>query len=421
MNNPAQTESALDSIETYTSVSGGHIIGRFKSRQLTSAFQPIVSLAHETIVGCEGLLRASDGDNNPVSPLAVLGESKTISESVLLDRLCRNIHLRNYQTLSLDRGWLFLNINPRVVIEGKDYGTYFSDLLHRYQFPPHRIVVEILEGAIQDEALLSEAISYYKELGCLVAIDDFGAGHSNFERIWRQEPDIVKLDRSMIMRAASSPKVCRLLGNIVSLLHEIGCLVVAEGVETEQEAFISIDSGADFAQGYYFAKPASKLPPAQLYSEKFFQLQEKFQGLSSSEIGGQQKYFAPYRFGVQNCASAIAAGATLEGACFKLLTQDKVLHCYLLDENGRQIGTNISSPMQRLQADPRLAPLAYPSEANWSRRPYFRRAIAQPNQVQLTRPYLSLTDARMCVTLSIAMQLDNKTAVLCCDVAWDKD
>ena len=381
MNTQAQSESALDIVEACTFVSGHQVIGRLKGWQLHSAFQPIVSLAHEAIVGCEGLLRATDCENNPVSPLAVFANTKDISESVLLDRLCRNIHLRNYQTLGLDTGWLFVNVNPRVVVDGKNYGSYFLDLLKRYRFPAHRIVVEMLEGATQDEALLAEAVRYYKELGCLVAIDDFGAGHSNFERIWRQEPHIVKLDRSMIVRAANSPKVRRLLGNIVSLLHEIGCMVVAEGIETEQEAFISIDAGADFAQGYYFAKPSSELPLAKPFGEKFTQLHEKFQILSASELERQRKYLAPYCFGVQNSASALAAGAALEVACFKLLVQDKVLRCYLLDESGRQVSTNLSPPTQWLPADPRFAPLATPREANWSRRPYFRRAIEQPNQV----------------------------------------
>ncbi len=295
MNTQAPSKSALDVIEGYTSPSGHQTIGEFKGWRLSSAFQPIVSLAHEVIVGCEGLLRATDSEGNPVSPLAVFGKTEDISESVLLDRLCRNIHLRNYQTLGLDSGWLFVNINPRVVIDGKNYGPYFLDLLKRYQFPAHRIVVEMLEGAIRDEALLAEAVRYYKELGCLVAIDDFGAGHSNFERIWRQEPHIVKLDRSMIVRAANSPKVRRLLGNIISLLHEAECLVVAEGVETEEEALISIDSGADFAQGYYFARPSSELASQADLSEIFFRLKDKFQLLSASEIEGQRRYLGPCR------------------------------------------------------------------------------------------------------------------------------
>lgn len=421
MNTRAPSKSALDAVEAYTSPSGHQIIGAFNGWRLSSAFQPIVSLAHEVIVGCEGLLRATDCENNPVSPLAVFAKTKDISESVLLDRLCRNIHLRNYQTLGLDTGWLFVNINPRVVIDGKNYGSYFLDLLKRYRFPAHRIVVEMLEGAIRDEALLAEAVRYYKELGCLVAIDDFGAGHSNFERIWRQEPHIVKLDRSMIVRAANSPKVRRLLENIISLLHEAECLVIAEGVETEEEALISIDGGADFAQGYYFSRPSSELASQTDLSEIFFRLKDKFQLLSTSELEGQRRCLAPYHLSMQNAIAALAAGGTLEVACFKLLNQDKVLRCYLLDETGRQIGINLCPAKQHLHTDPRYAPLANPQEANWSRRPYFRRAIEQPNQVQLTRPYLSITDARMCMTLSVATQIDKKTQVLCCDLDWDRD
>ncbi|MCL4315592.1 MAG: EAL domain-containing protein [Gammaproteobacteria bacterium] len=406
----------MDIVEACTLASGHQVIGRFKGWQLHSVFQPIVSLAHEAIVGCEGLLRATDGGNNPISPLAVIAHTRDISENVLLDRLCRNLHLRNYRTLGRDTGWLFLNINPRVVVDGKNYGSYFMDLLQCYRFPAHRIVVEILEGAIQDEAQLAEAIKYYKELGCLVAIDDFGAGHSNFERIWRQQPHIVKLDRSMIVRAAGSHRVRRLLGNIISLLHEAGCLVIAEGVETKEEALISIDGGADFAQGYYFSRPSSTLVFQVDLSEIFFHLQDKFQLLSASEFKEQQRYLAPYYLSMQNGASALASGAALETACFKLLKQDKVLRCYLLDESGRQVGANLVPPAQCLLTDPRFAPLANPAGANWSRRPYFRRAIEQPNQVQLTRPYLSITDARMCVTLSIAVQIDKSTQILCCDL-----
>lgn len=72
----------------------------------------------------------------------------------------------------------------------------FKYLLQRYQIPAARVVVETIEGAIADEGQLSESVQFYKNLGCLVAIDDFGAGHSNIERIWRLVPDIVKLDRS---------------------------------------------------------------------------------------------------------------------------------------------------------------------------------------------------------------------------------
>jgi EAL domain-containing protein (putative c-di-GMP-specific phosphodiesterase class I) len=92
---------------------------------------------------------------------------------------------------------------------------------------------------------LKRFISHFRQLGCLIAIDDFGAGHSNFDRIWDLQPDIVKIDRRLIQDAGHSRRVERILTGIVSLLHEAGSLVVVEGVETEDEALVAIAANAD--------------------------------------------------------------------------------------------------------------------------------------------------------------------------------
>ena len=64
-----------------------------------------------------------------------------------------------------------------------------------------------METSAYDEENLARCVQYFRDLGCLVAIDDFGAGESNFERIWRLKPDIVKLDRSMVVEATRTPRV----------------------------------------------------------------------------------------------------------------------------------------------------------------------------------------------------------------------
>jgi len=89
---------------------------------------------------------------------------------------------------------------------------------------PHRVVIEILESEINDQAYLKDLIKHFRNMGCLIAIDDFGAGHSNFDRIWELEPDIVKIDRSLIKRAAINSKVKRILSGMESLIHEAGSL-----------------------------------------------------------------------------------------------------------------------------------------------------------------------------------------------------
>lgn len=176
------------------------------------------------------------------------------ADKMLLDRLCRALHLCTYQAVGPQNSWLFLNVKPAVVLHGRTYGIFFADLLERHRFPAHRVVVEILEDSILDEPQLAEAVGYYRGLGCLVAIDDFGCGHSNFERIWALSPDIVKLDRSILVQATAKSKVRCVLPGLVSLLHEAVSLVVMEAIVTEDEALIAMDADADFVQGCYFGR-----------------------------------------------------------------------------------------------------------------------------------------------------------------------
>ncbi|GCB01971.1 FOG: EAL domain [Sulfuriferula multivorans] len=343
---------------------------------------------------------------------------QTESEAILLDRLCRNLHLRNFLSMADETSWIFINVSPQVIVNGKHYGAYFSDLLQRYGIPPHRIVVEILEGGIHDEALLAEAVGYYRELGCLVAIDDFGAGHSNFERIWRIAPDIVKLDRSVIAQAAQNRSVARVLPNLVNLIHESGSLALIEGVETENEALIAMDSGIDFVQGFYFGRPSEELIQPGAEDNRIAELCGKFKTYSDDLEARQRKELTQYVEAFKRSASRIQAGACIEQACAEFLGQERAERCFMLNAEGMQLGKSHVSRYRENKMDPRFLPVSNAEGANWSRRHYFRRAVNNPGEVQTTRPYLSVAEANMCITLSIAIQADEDTRVFCCDLDW---
>jgi hypothetical protein len=95
-----------------------------------------------------------------------------------------------------------------------------------------------------------------------------------------------------------------------------------------------------------------------------------------------------------------------------------VLRRQLRDDNGRQMWENIAQPGQASNSDRRILPVANASHAVWSRRPYFQRAIAEP---QASRPYLAITDARMCVTLSIMIRnATQQGCVYCADILWEE-
>ena len=413
--------NALELIESATQVIDDLVVGHYEDLRLISHFQPIYSLVHKRPVGYEALLRAQNQAGNNIPPLALFNSVENEEETVFLDRLCRNLHLRNFWSMADDNSWIFLNVNPQVTVGGKRYGPYFNDLLERYNIPPHRIVIEILESNINDESLLAEAVNYYKNLGCLVAIDDFGAGHSNFDRIWQLSPQIVKLDRSMIAQAAHNLNVRRVLPNLVSLLHESGSLALMEGIETEHEALIAMDSGIDFVQGYYFGKPKNSLLSTDQETDLLPGLCESYKNFTKHSVEKYHHELQNYVSRFQQSAKIFENGVSLERACLELLNQPKAERCYLLSQEGRQLGSNLTSPHRTTWSDPRFNPLLETRDAIWSRRPYFRRAISNPGEVQISRPYLSLTGANMCVTLSVMINAGQIKQVLCCDLDWNEN
>jgi EAL domain-containing protein (putative c-di-GMP-specific phosphodiesterase class I) len=417
----SRPSNALEQIEAVTQIEDGKVAGHYNDLRLMSHFQPIYSLVHKRPVGYEALLRAQNQQGSNVPPLEIFKMIQNEEDTVFLDRLCRNLHLRNFLEMADDTSWIFLNVNPQVTVGGRRYGTYFGELLERYKIPAHRIVIEILEVNIHDESLLAEAVSYYKNLGCLVAIDDFGAGHSNFDRIWQLSPQIVKLDRSMITQAVHNPNVRRVLPNLVSLLHESGSLALMEGIETEQEAMIAMDSGIDFVQGYFFGKPKISLITYDQETDLLPRLCESYKNFTRQNDEN-------YHHGLQNyislfaqSAKMLALGDSINLACIALLNQPKTERCYLLNQEGKQLGSNVNSTLRTTRSDPRFKPLIETRDAIWSRRPYFSRAASHPGEVQISRPYLSLTGANICVTLSIMINVGRQSQVLCCDLDWNEN
>jgi hypothetical protein len=112
-------------------------------------------------------------------------------------------------------------------------------------------------------------------------------------------------------------------------------------------------------------------------------------------------------------------GVSPRRACSAFLKLPRAERCYLLDREGRQQGGNFMASSTPSLTDPRFKPLADSSDAIWSRRHYFRRAINQPGEVQISRPYLSIAGGNMCVTLSAAVFREKEIVVLCGDLMWN--
>lgn len=410
------TEPELDLLTPLLDQQGTTWQAMFQGLTLKTALQPIFSISHKRIVGYEALIRAFDTDMARVLPLHLFQLPTTDPEDLLLDRLCRYLHVQNFASMHDDINWLFLNVSPRVVANNQKRDAFFGQLLERTQFPPHRIVVEIVEQPTDDAEQLRHTVEYYKELGCLTAIDDFGAGHSNFERIWNLSPDIVKLDRQILNRATDDKRARQILNGIVSLLHQSGCLVLLEGVETREQAMIAIDGGVDFVQGFFFSRPSIELSDVMSSVTDFDSLLTDYKQQTNNRFDPRHQithFFEPY---FHRASGRLADGIAFQQACEELIGHQTVSRCYLINEYGVQIDDTQRDTRMDACSDPRFRPLENTRNADWYRQHYLQQALNQPGYIQVTRPYLSITGAYMCVTLSLAFQNGDGVNVLCCDI-----
>ena len=400
-------------MEEIENTSTGYI-GHFQKHTLKSVFQPIFSFAHNAPIGYEALLRITDINNNNIPPSLFFSSLKSQNELFFLENISRTLHIFNFFQKDTNNAFLFININPRL-INNLSCLKQLLELLNEHNIPPTRIVIEFVEESFEDVDVMIKATDYLRQSGCLIAIDDFGAGHSNFNRIWDFRPDIVKLDKSLIQRIRKDSYFHRPIANLVELLHESKSLVLIEGIEDEHDSNLAHHLDVDLHQGYFLGHPKQLSSPNEVrnhFTKEFTKSDITNNRALKYDIMSEQLEFM-FRQAVMN---STVKNISLEEVCDSLLNYPYVLLCYLLDENGYQVGQSLHGKHSLQNTKYRFGKQGKNTQVNWSRRSYFQRAIDQPMVIHSSRPYLSLTSQELCITLSMAINTENKSIILCCDV-----
>ncbi len=418
----AEVEAMLQALYGAIGEERGRWVGSYQNYRLTSAFQPVYSYPHRRPVGYEGLIRVEDDRGRPIAPVTAFEGVGSFDQQVWLDRLCRLLHVHNFVSQQQPDCWLFLNIHPAVFMHAALQVRMLAravEVVHQLGLPTHRLVFEVTEDVMARDDSFEEAVEAARATGCLLALDDFGVGHSNFDRIWRIRPEIVKLDRSLLRRSRGSRRMARVLSQMVALLHECGALVLLEGIETVEDAQLAMDADVDLVQGFAFGHPAPFLRDGEGVSA----LEDVWGLFNERQAQLRQDHLdrlTPFRTALALSLQPLQQGRTLVEACQPFLKLDGAQMCYLLDEDGRELGARAVPASGPAEIDPRFLPMERAGDARWARRPYFRRAVEKVGEIQTTRPYLSLHGARMCVTVSVAYWQDGRLRVLCGDLDWDE-
>ncbi|MCP1118074.1 EAL domain-containing protein [Robbsia andropogonis] len=406
----AQQAASVDAMPSSTPCSWAGI-------ELKSHFQPLFSLSHQKAVGFEVLLRGYGADGTPISPPHIFGADPK-ADLTALDRLTQRLHLSNAHDALPDGAWLFLNVLPQTFIL-PGHPEFLENLVIHAGLATANIVIEVLESQDGDIIALSEAAARYRERGFQIAIDDFGAGHSNLDRLLRIQPDIVKLDGGLIRARCRSTKQ-PLLPYLVSLLHNVGMLVVVEGVETTADLILAVESNVDLVQGYLLGQPDTAANIT--VSDSAERVEQAFQQVGDMHGAQRRTYetqLQPYLSAMRRSVEQLRAdGHPFPGFhALPMLELPLCYGCYLLDASGRPV-LDPAFPGNRPPPAPRFPPMASNWDARWDNKPFFVAALATIGHPVFSQPYHSLTSGRACVALACAIPHQDQLLVLVTKLDW---
>jgi diguanylate cyclase (GGDEF)-like protein/PAS domain S-box-containing protein len=227
--------------------------------EFDTAYQPVIDVATEAIVGYEALIRWHRPDGVAIGPAEFISVAEDIGlieamGLLVFERACRR-----------SRAWarggrpdlvISVNVSVRQLLD-RNFVCSITDIARTYDVRPQSIDLEITENIFASEdPVIRQTVEELRQLGFGIVIDDFGVGYSSLGYLRRLAPTKVKIDRAFVSRMLVEPGAAAIVKAVVGLGRAFGFVVVAEGVETREEFDAIRAAGCDQAQGYLFGRPA---------------------------------------------------------------------------------------------------------------------------------------------------------------------
>jgi len=242
--------------------------------RLRTLFQPIWDLDSEILVGVEALTRP-DPDYGFSGPAEAFDLAEQIGRVHELDVLCVQQALEITPELP-DHALLFLNLTPQTLDLDADGNDWFRDAVERAQLPFNRVVVEVTERFGGRSASIIKSLQRLREQGFKLALDDVGTGNAGLEMLRKVDAEYVKIDRSIVVAAATEPNARAVLMAMATYARQTGSFVIAEGIEDQEtldflraidDRDVRPDRIIQGGQGYGLGRPAAHVtcqPPSLL-------------------------------------------------------------------------------------------------------------------------------------------------------------
>ena len=237
----------------------GPLLTLLKEGRLTSFFQPIFAAKSLDLWGYECLMRGQGTDGKLISPATIIQWAQQEQLVFMLDRVCRETHLRNAGTAGMPRdAMLLINFMPTAIYKPEFCLQTTMAAAKSADIDPSRIIFEVVEQyEVPDRDHLAHILQYYRDHGYRVALDDLGSGYAGLSLLADLDPDLIKIDRELVSKSVKSPTHRAIVDALIHIGRDTDKLVLAEGVETADEMRLMTAMGVDLLQGFYLGKPAA--------------------------------------------------------------------------------------------------------------------------------------------------------------------
>ena len=372
-------------------------------------FQPIVGAASGTIIGYEALARQHDADGRVISAGALFCSPDIATEQLIAwDREVRREALKQF-SLSRCNGYLTINISAAWIDRLADFNSLPTlRMLDEFNIDRSRIIIEITESK-GDLDKLVEIAAVYRRHGLKIAIDDFGAGFSQLERVMSIQPDIIKLDMQLFQSAAKGGVASDIVHLLSRLAKRTGCRIVCEGVETVEDFHFGLSCGAQYMQGYLFSPATADFKAPQHYQQQIASLRKTFLTNTLVKEAHKIQFIANIKGLIELLKEALQADFHLDALAVAPFEDSGVLRFYLCNNEGDQISSNFNFAEGRWLED--AAQFGF----NWAWRPYFYQLLALESakdsyRLVTSERYRDFNTDRLCKTLSL--RLDHERILL---------
>jgi len=232
------------------------LLQRIKRGEFHPFFQPIVSLEDQRVMGFEMLARHISPEGTITPPADFI---PAMEQTGLLDELMLSLMVQGFRAAAAwpEQQFLSMNVSPSQL-----NGRYLTETIRntalQARFDLCRLKIEITETALLNDIHTARTeIEALSEMGCTIAMDDFGTGYSSLAWLIQLPVNTLKIDSSFIRSMLDKKDSRKIISSVVGLGRSLDMDVIAEGVETDEQAEMLRGIGCLYAQGYLFGRPVS--------------------------------------------------------------------------------------------------------------------------------------------------------------------